>query len=157
MDPTFIQARFNLANLHNKLGENSSALKVLRDGIQIAPKQGELYYSLGLLLAEDQQLEASAKELKQAVALLTDRPRVFYNYGLILQNLNRRKEAASTLRQAYVLDSKNPDIVYALVIFYAQQKEWRQALPYAQELVSLLPSRPEPKKLLSDIQAMGNK
>lgn len=154
LDPSFLPARFNLSNLYNALGENESAVNVLREGIKIAPKQGELYYSLGLLLAEEQQLEGAAKELKKAAELITDRPRVYYNYGLILQNLNRRVEAKSALGKAYQLNANDPDITYALVIFYAQQKDWQQALPYAQKLVSLLPDRPEPKKLLSDIKSM---
>ena len=139
--------------MYNKQGKNKSAIQVLRKGIQIAPKQGELYYSLGLLLVEEKQLQDAEKEFKRAVDLMPDRPRMLYNYGLLLQNLERRTEAGVALRKAQKLNSKDPQIVYALVIFYAQQQDWQQALPYAKQLVSLLPDRPEPKKLLTDIQA----
>ena len=153
LDPAFLPGYFNLANLYNELGENDSAIKLLRKGISIAPKQGELYYSLGLLLVEEEQLEAAAKALKQAVTLIKDRPRMYYNYGLLLQNLNRRAEAKDALHNAYQLSANDPDIVYALIIFHTQQQGWQQALSFAEELVALLPERPEPKKILADIQA----
>jgi len=153
LDPAFIAARFNLANLYNMLGENKAAINILREGIKIAPKEGELYYSLALVLVEEEKLDAAAKQFKQAVALIQDRPRMFYNYGLLLQNLNRTDEAGSALHKANKLNANDPDIVFALAIFYAQQQRWQQALPHARHLISLLPKKPGPKKLVADIQA----
>ena len=52
MDPYFIPARQNLATIYNQMGRNADAERELREGIRQAPEQGELHYSLGLLLAE---------------------------------------------------------------------------------------------------------
>jgi len=152
LDPSFLPARFNLANLYNQLGRNAEAIKVLQGGLRWAPKQGDLYYSLGLVLAEEQRLAEAAEALSTAADLLPQRARVRYNYALTLQRLGRQIEAETALLKAYGMDSHDPDIVYALALLYAQRQQWRQALPYAEELRELRPDAPEPQQLLQRIQ-----
>ena len=60
MDPTFLPAYMNLANLLNQQGRNAEAEGVFRDLIARAPEEGEAHYSLGLLMAEMEQLKKSA-------------------------------------------------------------------------------------------------
>src|SRR5262249_54293389 len=74
--------------------------RVLRDGLARVPDQGELHYSLGLLLAEQNRLPEAAVELTEAARLLSDRPRVHYNQALALQRLGRRSEAEAAFRRA---------------------------------------------------------
>jgi hypothetical protein len=57
------------------------------------------------------------------------------------------------LLKAYQLNTQDPDVVNALVLFYAQQEKWDQALPYAQALVRLNPGAPEPMQILKRIEA----
>ncbi len=152
LDPFFLPARFNLANLYNTIGENEKGVAVLQQGIDRFPDNGELYYSLGLLLAEMKQMNASTQALGKAADLLNDRARVRYNYALALQGLERNFEAAAELRKAYKIDNRAPDIVYALAVFHAQQAQWQDALPYAQQLVNLVPNAPGPRQMLNEIQ-----
>ena len=80
LDPWFTPARFNLANLLNGRGRNPEAETVLRDGLEHAPDEGELHYSLGLLLAEDDRLQEAADSLGRAAALVPARARIRFNY-----------------------------------------------------------------------------
>jgi lipopolysaccharide biosynthesis regulator YciM len=50
------------------------------------------------------------------------------------------------------MDQHDPDIVRALALLYAQQRQWRQALPYAEQLRNLRPDAPEPRQLLQRLQ-----
>jgi predicted CXXCH cytochrome family protein len=152
LDPSFLPARFNLANLYDQLGRNADAIAVLQGGLRWAPQQGDLYYSLGLALAEGQRLTEAAEVLATAAALLPQRARVRYNYALTLQHLGRQAEAETALLKAYGIDQHDPDIVHALALLYAQQRHWRQALPYAETLRNLRPDAPEPRQLLQRIQ-----
>jgi tetratricopeptide (TPR) repeat protein len=97
-------------------------------------------------------LAEAAEVLSTAADLLPQRARVRYNYALTLQHLGRHAEAETALLKAYGVDPHDADIVQALVIFYAQQRRWRQALPYAEELRRLRPDTPEPRQLLQRIQ-----
>ena len=154
MDPYFLPARVNLANLYNATGRNQDAEQELRDAIARAPEQGELHYSLGLLLAEENRLNESAKALGKAARLLPERPRVHYNYGLALQQLGRLKEAESALHKADQLNRNDPDVLQALALFYAQQRQWERAYPYAERLVQLYPTAPGPQQLLRELQRL---
>ncbi|MCH7548161.1 MAG: tetratricopeptide repeat protein, partial [Candidatus Krumholzibacteriota bacterium] len=76
---TYLQpARHNLANLYNRTGRNREAERILREGIELAPDDGEFHYSLGLLLGEESRMEESAETLGRAADLLPYRARVRY-------------------------------------------------------------------------------
>lgn len=152
LDPSFLPARFNLANLYDQLGHTTEAIAVLQGGLRWAPQQGDLYYSLGLALAAEQRLAEAAEVLATAADLLPQRARVRYNYALTLQHLGRWAEAETALLKAYGMDQHDPDIVYALALLYVQQRQWRQALPYAEALHNLRPDAPELWQLLQRLQ-----
>jgi carbon-monoxide dehydrogenase small subunit len=118
-----------------------------------APNNGDLHYSLGLLLAEEKRLDESTAELGRAAALLPDRSRVQYNYALALQQTGKMKEAEAILLKGYKLNSQDVDMINALARFYAQQEKWDQALTYAQALVRLTSGAPGPTQLLKQIEA----
>ncbi len=76
---------------------------------------------------------------------------------MALQLLDRRGEAESALLAAYRIETSNPDILQALAIFYVQQEDWNDALPYATALVELVPDAPGPQQLLQHIQAQQSR
>jgi predicted CXXCH cytochrome family protein len=152
MDPFFVPARLNLVTLYHASGRNADAERVLREGIERTPGEGELYYSLGLLLAEEQRLPEAAEMLGKAAQLIPGRARVPYNYGVALQQLGRPREAETALVRAVELDPADPDIVYATAMLFAGQKQWRQALFYADKLVDLTPGQPGPRELIENIR-----
>ncbi|MCM3870238.1 MAG: tetratricopeptide repeat protein, partial [Pyrinomonadaceae bacterium] len=153
LDPEFMPARVNLGNLYNQLGRNADAEREFRAAIERASNNGDLHYSLGLLLAEEKRLDEAAEELGKAARLMPDRLRVHYNYALALQQGGKMKEAEAVWLRAFRLNPQDLEVVNALVLFYAQQEKWDQALPYAQALVKLTPGAPEPMQLLKRIEA----
>lgn len=153
MDPHFYPARANLVAMLSETGRNADAERVLRDGLALTPDHGELHYSLGLLLAEQRRMEEAAETLARAARLLPDRARVLYNHALALQHLGRRQEAEAALLQAQALDPGDPQIVYALTVFFAQQRQYRRALPYAERLAELAPGDQGARQLLERLRA----
>jgi len=154
LDRDFLPARVNLANLYNALGRNPEAERVLREAIERAPDEGELHYSLGLLLAEEQRLEDAVLALGRAAQLLPKRARVHYNYSLALQHLGRLKEAEAAMLEAHRLNREDPGVLQALATFYAQQRQWDRAYPYAERLVRLYPSAPGPRQMLEQLEVL---
>jgi tetratricopeptide (TPR) repeat protein len=160
IDPGFLPARINLANLYNTPQRNAEAEQELRAALERFPEEGELYYSLGLLLAEEQRLQEATQALQQASRLLPQRARVHYNYALALQHAGQEDKAVAALRTAHGLDRRDPDILQALIIFHMQRQQWDQAYPYAEQLVLLFPDAPEVRRTLEQIRALqqfGNK
>jgi Flp pilus assembly protein TadD len=156
MDPYFGPARANLVALYNAAGRNRDAERVLREGIARTPGEGELYYSLGLLLAEDKRLAEAADALATAARLIPGRARVRYNLGLALDRLSRDRDAEAALLQAFQLDPRDSDIAYAITVFYAQRRQWKRALPFAEQLVANAPGDPRARQLLEQIRAQAS-
>ena len=69
-EPGFLPASINLANLLNQLGQNTEAEQVLINAIARNPEEGELYYSLGLVQAEMNQLAGATVNLERAADLV---------------------------------------------------------------------------------------
>ena len=133
------------------MGRNPEAEAVLREGILRAPDEGDLHFSLSLLLAESGKMEAASASLERAAALLPERARVHYNLGLTLQHLNRRSEAEAALLRALVLDSAHPDFIHALAVFYMQGADWGRAEHYARLLFEAVPEDPGARELLQRV------
>ncbi|MBI2219328.1 MAG: tetratricopeptide repeat protein [Candidatus Rokubacteria bacterium] len=138
MDPYLVSARTHLARLHDAAGRVSAAESVLREGLRRAPDSGELRYSLGLVLAEQQRFVDAAEELGKAVRLMPRDARVRYNQGLALQRLGRRPAAAALL-EAYRLDPADPQIVHAVAAWYLAHGDHAHAELYAKRLADLVP------------------
>ena len=140
----FVPARINLAMLYDQRGEKSEAEREFRKILQIEPELADIHYSLGLLLAEDEsRLAEAAESLAAAAELSPDNPRIHYNLGLAYQRLRRATDAEKELKQALRLAGSAPtDCLVALAILYSQQKLWKEAALYADELIRLQPGNP---------------
>jgi len=153
LDPNFLPARFNLANVYNQTGRNADAERVLRGGIERVPDEGELHYSLGLLLAEEERMREAVAELKLASELLPGRARVHHNLGLAYQALELWEEAERAHLKAFGQNSDDVDIVNAVALLLARREQWHRALPYAERLVQLAPEWEQARGLLESIRA----
>jgi predicted CXXCH cytochrome family protein len=151
LDPGFLPAIFNLANLYNRTGQNSDAELLLRRGLGQAPNNGELHYSLALLLAEQKQFDAADAALKKAILLLPERARLHYNRALLLKAMERFAEAESEIKKALNIEPKNPDFLFLAATFFLERQKPKQALPYAESLKAILPDAPGPKQLVQQI------
>lgn len=134
IDPDFTPARLNLAHLYNSINQNNAAIGILKEGIKRIPNQGELHYALGLLFAEEKKLPEAIATLAQAVKLLPLRVRVHYNYALALQQAGERKKCEQVLLHTHQLAPNDSEIIYALVIFYMQDKNWKEVKHWTNKL-----------------------
>lgn len=151
-DSSFVPALVQLARLNNQEGLNDRAESLLRRALSLQPKNGEVHYMLGLLLAESKGPEGAVSHLETAARLLPERPRVQYNYGLALQQLGQPEKAEAALRRAHDLRPQVPDFLYALAVLYIQQNEWSEARPYAKELARQQPRSRRVQRLLQRVQ-----
>jgi tetratricopeptide (TPR) repeat protein len=153
LDPHFIPARVNLAMLYDQLGRKKEAEGQFHEILKQDSKLGEIHYSLGLLLAEDEtRLPDAAEHLSKAAELLPDRPRVAYNLGLALQKLGRLDDAEKALKRASQLAPDPTEAVHALALLYIQRKQWPQATTCAEHLIKSHPEEPAFAALLKEIR-----
>jgi len=152
LDKHFYPAYLNLATLLNTIGRNNEAEKVLREGIRQNPKQGELYYSLGLLLAEEKKPNQAVRLLARAATLIPHHARVQYNYALALQGIGDDKKAVAVLNAIHNKNPGDPDTLYALSRSYIKLKNWAMALNYAKKLSVLYPHSRKIRHLVRFLQ-----
>lgn len=153
LDPSFFPAAQAIATVYQQLGQNDKAKQSLKTSIQAAPQQGELYYSLGLLYAEQKNLTDALPMLAKASKLLPDHVRVHYNYALALQHAGKLQHAEQVMLAANKVDPHNPDVMYALATFYIKQRKWHEALTFAQRLQKLIPNAPQIKQMVDFIRS----
>ena len=135
-----VQARVNLAMLMHSTGHADEAEKLYREVVALEPKWAEGWYSLGLLLAENEsRMSDAADALGHAADLAPDHPRIQYNHGLALQRLSRWSEAESRLKRARDLSPELSDYRHALMSLYAAQGDWNRVRAEGAEWAKLDP------------------
>jgi tetratricopeptide (TPR) repeat protein len=153
LDEEFVPAMINFAMLCDQQGNKEEAEKQFHKVIELEPELADAHYSLGLLLAENQErLEEASGFLAEAARLAPENPRMHYNYGLALQRLGRADEAEKALIAALKLSPASTDFLHALAILYAQQKQWGRARSCAEQLIRLEPRNRQWQGLLEFLE-----
>lgn len=149
----FNPARINLAYLYNQTGENQKAEQLLTKVIEQEPSYGPAHYSLALLLAEQDNITGALPHFEKAADLMPDNHRVRYNWAISLQRLNRPEASEKAYKQAIELAPESPDYLYGICTLYIQQKQYDEALPYAQKLAKLYPQNQRFGQLLNMVRS----
>jgi predicted Zn-dependent protease len=130
----------------------------LREAVKLAPDLGEAHYSLGLLLAEnEEELEEAAEHLARAAEAAPDNPRMQYNLGLARQRLGDMRGAEEALTAAYKLQPESLDFLNALAQLYIAERHWSKAIACAEEMVRRNPQLPELQQFLAQIKAEASR
>lgn len=107
-----------LAQAQELSGEHKAAVRSLRRGLKADPGEGQLYWRLGLLLRDGQEMPEALENLLRATELLNGNPDVLNDMGVTVGMTGDRKQAivwfdkALTLRPDHLAARHNRD--YAL-------------------------------------------
>ena len=93
LDPDWIPAYVNLADLLRAANRDREGESVLRAGIERQPEAAALHHALGLLLIRQNRKSEGLGSLARAVRLSPDDPRYAYVYAVGLEDAGRRGEA----------------------------------------------------------------
>ena len=156
IEADFIPARINLAMLCDTLGRKDEAETLFQEIVELDPEMAEAHYSLGLLLAENEdRMEEAVASLGRAADLSPENARIHYNYGLALQKLERRDEAEEALKESLRISGPSEQslqTLHALAILYAQQKRWDRAIACAEKLIHMQPMNRQWARFLEDLR-----
>ena len=100
IDPDWIPATANLADLLRVTGRDAEAEAVLRAGLARHPGAAALHYALGLWLVRQQQRDAALVELARAAELAPDETRFLLAYAVGLKDAERTPEALAAVDRA---------------------------------------------------------
>lgn len=134
LDPGFVPAYANLADLYRSLGADAEGEETLRAGLEVAPESADLHHALGLLYIRGKRLEEALDELRRAMELDSDNPRYPYVYAVALKETGDVAGALEVLAGAYQGHPSNRDILLALATIHRDAGNLADALSYAQAL-----------------------
>lgn len=140
VEPIFIPAYVNLADVFRVEKEEKKAQATLDQGLVIFPKNASLHYAKAMSYIRDGQKPKALESLRNATIYAADNMHYHYTYSLLLKDQGKRKEAINELVEAYKLAPNNPELIYAISQSYAEMKDYALALEYAKKLQQLLPS-----------------
>ena len=152
LDPAFVPALVNLADLARMNGADQDGAAFLRRAIAIDPRSADAHYALGLYLVRQHDPGAMA-ELRQASVLAPENARYAYVYAVALNSTGAVSPAMALLDHAHQQHPADRDILTALISISQQNGDVQRALRYAQELAKLEPGNRDLQRLIDQMSA----
>jgi len=134
VDPHFVPAYANLADLYRSLGREAEAQRILREGLERSPRAAVLHYALGLALVREKRSDEALKELAQGAKLEPANARFAYVYAVALDSFGHGEEALATLARARAAHPADTEILEALADLERKRGDEKKAQQYAEEL-----------------------
>jgi tetratricopeptide (TPR) repeat protein len=144
-------ARLNLAASYSTVGKNDEALKTLKEAALIDPQNDRIFYNLGLLYYEMNDIPLALKSFQKSIQLGSENTGLYYNYGLLLQQQGKLKEAEQILLKGYAINPQAINVNYALSFLYANQNNLSKARVHATVLHKLDPNNPDYQDLFRNL------
>jgi tetratricopeptide (TPR) repeat protein len=139
LDPTFVAAYANLADLYRARGADGEAIATLRSGLARNPRAAVLHHALGLALVREKLPVEGMKELEAAVQLAPDNARFAYVYAVALDGAGRTAEAVRLLAATSKREPFNRDVLSGLAHLTAKAGDRERARGYVKQLRELDP------------------
>jgi tetratricopeptide (TPR) repeat protein len=155
VSPRFPATYVNLADLYRQQNREDEAERVLRRGIEMAPRNADLSHAMGLLLVRRKLVAQALPFLEKATALAPDVPRYSYVYAVALDSAGQGAKALDVLKQAHERFPGDVDILGALAAYSRDAGRLSAALDYARALVALAPGDPSASRLLRELQTQA--
>src|SRR5271165_6421129 len=152
LDPAFVPAMVNLADLDRARGMNREEAELLRKAMSLEPDNADVRHALGLLLVRQRHYAEALPLLRDASNLAPDNARYAYVYAIALNSTGAPGEALALLEQTHRQHPTDRDVLLALVSIARDTGDLATALRHARELVTLYPADPQFLSLVSDLE-----
>jgi tetratricopeptide (TPR) repeat protein len=152
LDPFYVPAYVNRADVLRALGRDEEGERVLRAGIEKVPGDASLHHALGLLLHRSGRPGAALDEFALAADAQAPTSRYAYVYALALAEAGDPDRALHYLKKANEIAPHDPEILFALANTYRDRGEIDTAIEYAKKLDAEVPGAPAVKRLLDELE-----
>ena len=153
LQPQFVPAYINFAQMLKNLSREKEAANTLTAGIQQVAESASLYHALGLSQIRQKDVNSALQSLGKAATLDADNNRYQYVYAVALQSVGKVNLALEILLKTHDTHPYDTDVLYTLVTFSRDAGRRKQALLYARKLHALVPGNPDIEKLVQQLKA----
>ena len=140
IDPAFVPAAVNLANLLQSTGRDAEGEPILRAIVAERPEDPSARLALGFWLTRTGQREAALDELRRAAEYGTAAPRFGYVYAVALADSGDTAEAMRVLEETLERFPYDRDSLIALAVYEQQAGNLAAAREHAALLLELEPN-----------------
>jgi tetratricopeptide (TPR) repeat protein len=128
LEPRFVGAAVNLADLYRALGREKEGREVLEALLAVEANAASGHHSLGLLLVRMGERELALEHLEKAARYAPEDPRFSFVHAVALNDANQPSLAASALEQALLRHPGDFDLrsFYANLLLDQGQKSAAQ-------------------------------
>jgi Flp pilus assembly protein TadD len=143
LDPDFVPAYVNGADLLRTLGRDQEAADLLQQGLQRVPMSATLHHALGLARVRLQQPELALGSLRRAVELDPETSRYAYVHAVALHSSGAVDESIRSLAQAARRWPYDRELLMALTSFQLEAGRRQEAQATARRLAAAYPDDPQ--------------
>jgi Tfp pilus assembly protein PilF len=152
LDPNFVPALMNLADLDRIRGLDAQGAELLGKALSIEPRNADVTHSLGLFLVRQHNYADALPLLRQAGALAPDNARYGYVYAIALNSTGQGEQARALLEKIHQQQPADRDVLLALISMARGAGDFSAALSHARELATLYPGNAQIYALIRDLQ-----
>jgi tetratricopeptide (TPR) repeat protein len=152
VEPGFVPAYVNLADLYRAAGQEAECERVIREGLG-ATDAAVLHHVLGLSLVRQQRLPQAIDSFAAAAQRSPEDPRLAYVYAVAVATGGNVGQAVDILLEALRDHPDDADLLTAAVGYLRQLDRHEQALSLARRLVELYPERPGQREVVRQLEA----
>jgi tetratricopeptide (TPR) repeat protein len=153
LDPTFVAAALNIADVQRSVGREDEAEQTLRALLKRAPQSAPAHHALGLALVRQKRIQEALAELAAAAKLAPDDARFAYVYGVALYDTGKRPEALKTLGAALARHPYDRELLFALATYERAGGNLAGAREHARLLRELEPESQDFARLAAELEA----
>ena len=154
LDPEFVPAYVNAADVLRAQGRDQESADMLQQGLLRAPMSATLHHALGLARIRLQQPELAMASLRRAVDLDPATARYTYVFAVALHSTGQPDESIRRLQQAVQRWPYDREMLMALTSFQLESGKRQDAQVTARKLLAAYPADPQVRVLAA--QALGD-
>jgi tetratricopeptide (TPR) repeat protein len=151
LDPTYVQAALNLADLDRALAREDEAERTLREAVKRLPQSAPVHHALGLSLVRQKRTSEALAELALAAKLAPEDARFAYVYGVALYDTGKRAEAMKALQGALARHPYDRNLLFALATYERAAGDAARARSRAKLLRELEPENRDFARLAAEL------
>ena len=152
MEPHYLPARLNLADIYRSLDNTLDEEIQLQTALNIAPDNAAVQHSYGLYLIRQKQADKALGHLQRATEMQPSQPRYFYVYAVALESNNQLDSAIEVLKQADERWPNQYNLLMTLVLYLEKAQRQAESWPYLSRLSAIAPNDPEVKRRVQALQ-----
>ncbi|HIG40935.1 MAG: tetratricopeptide repeat protein [bacterium] len=146
IEPLYVPALMNLADLYRATNEEAKAKPLLDKALSFAPDSAAVNYSYALSLIRQQKYEEALPLLKASTELADSQARYAYVYAVALDAVERTADAVSYLEGAIKTWPNQYDLLMTQVLYMEKLGQTENILVPLSELSKLAPNAPEVRR-----------